>query len=68
MFVTGQGISQSNMNAFEWFSTAAAQGCASAQTNLGSMYYQGLGIIQCYEKAFEADELSERRNELTSGK
>ena len=35
----------------KWYRLAADQGVATAQYNLGSMYYNGRGVLQDYEEA-----------------
>ena len=40
--------SQDYKKAMEWYALAAEQGDASAQYNLGVMYYNGQGVIQDY--------------------
>jgi len=37
--------------AFKWFRLAAEQENEAAQTNLGTMYYQGHGVGQNYQEA-----------------
>ncbi|WP_049236560.1 tetratricopeptide repeat protein [Moraxella canis] len=39
--------------AVEWYTKAANQGLAYAQTNLGLMYYEGQGVRQDYYQAFK---------------
>ena len=47
------GVDQSYEKAVEYYTLAADQGYASAQSNLGLMYSQGQGVNQSYEKAVE---------------
>lgn len=51
MYISGQGITQSDTKAFEWYQKAAVQGHASAQFNLSIMYEYGLGVSKSEEKA-----------------
>ena len=44
MYDNGQGVTQNYAKAFEWYSKAAAQEYAIAQTNLGVMYANGRGV------------------------
>lgn len=44
---------QSFEQAKYWFKRAAEQGGLEAQTSLGAMYMQGLGVDQDYNRAFE---------------
>ncbi|MBP6437528.1 MAG: sel1 repeat family protein, partial [Paludibacteraceae bacterium] len=48
MYDNGQGVTQSDSKAFEWYSKAAAQGNAKAQYNLGWMYGNGQGVEKNY--------------------
>ena len=44
MYEKGQGVTQDYNKAFEMYELAAKQGLASAQYNLGRMYYYGKGV------------------------
>ena len=41
MYEQGRGVAQNYRDAMRWFRLAAVQGNASAQSNLGVMYYKG---------------------------
>ena len=53
MYANGQGISQDNRLAVQWFRKAAEQENAKAQFNLGVMYQLGQGVGQDYVQAAE---------------
>ena len=38
--------------AIKWLSLAAKQGVPEAQYNLGTIYFDGLGVVQNFKKAF----------------
>ena len=46
MYGNGQGVLQDYGEAVKWYRLAAEQGCAKAQTNLGSKYRKGEGVPQ----------------------
>ena len=43
---------EDHKEAANWFRKAAEQGFASAQNNLGAMYYEGEGVLQDYVTAY----------------
>src|ERR1039458_10081653 len=45
------GVLQDYAEAARWYRKAAEQGNAIAQTNLGTMYFQGQGVPQDYAEA-----------------
>jgi len=49
----GEGIVKDLVTAVEWYTKAAEQGIASAQYNLGRMYYNGEGVAEDKLKAVE---------------
>ncbi|KAF9334261.1 hypothetical protein BGZ91_010922, partial [Linnemannia elongata] len=51
MYAQGNGVEQSDIEAVKWFTKAAEQGEAVAQSNLGSMYKQGRGVEQSIVEA-----------------
>jgi hypothetical protein len=51
MYEQGHGVVQNYREAMRWFRLAALQGDASAQSNVGVMYYKGQGIAQDYGEA-----------------
>jgi len=54
MYSKGQGVAQSNSEAIIWFHKVAARGVASAQHNLGLMYYKQKNYseaVKWYHKA-----------------
>ena len=46
-----EGPERSNIKAVRWYSRAAEQGVAAAQTRLADMYYRGRGVARSLEKA-----------------
>lgn len=40
----GQGVPQDDMEAVKWYRMAAVQGNALSQSNLGMMYWNGMGV------------------------
>ena len=48
MYAKGRGVAQDDVQAVKWFRKAALQGNASAQYNLGLMYYKGESVTQDY--------------------
>ena len=44
MYKSGQGVPQNYKEAAAWFRSAAMQGHADAQSSLGNMYSEGLGV------------------------
>jgi hypothetical protein len=52
MYHFGRGVARDYKDAVHWYQLAAAQGHASAQSNLGLMYYEGKGILQDYASAY----------------
>ena len=52
MYDEGQGVTQDDKAAFEWFKKAAEQGYAKAQNSLGVMYSEGQGVTQDDKVAF----------------
>jgi TPR repeat protein len=49
-----RGVRKQNVEeAFRWFRTAAEQGYAQAQYNLGSLYYYGTGVPKDYQEALK---------------
>jgi TPR repeat protein len=53
LYSTGKGVTQSYIEAAEWYRLAANQGLASAQYNLGSLYGNGQGVPQNYTEAMK---------------
>lgn len=51
--IFGNGVSEDDQKAREWFEKAAAQGNAWAQVLLGAMYHGGKGGLKDYQKARE---------------
>ena len=50
MYQSGQGVTKDEVEAVKWYRKAADKGDAKAQSNLGSMYFSGLGGLQKNEK------------------
>ena len=48
-YLIGRGVKQDSKKAALWFRKAAEQGHSMAQSNLGVMYCQGLGVQQNYQ-------------------
>ena len=46
MYEDGQGVPQDYKQAVKWYTKAAEQGDADAQSNLGVMYANGQGVPQ----------------------
>jgi uncharacterized protein len=46
MYNNGEGVPQDYKSAVKWYTLAAEQGDADAQTNLGVMYHKGHGVIK----------------------
>ena len=44
---------ESKLIALKWFSLSAKQGLPEAQYNLASMYFDGVGVVQDFTKAFK---------------
>ena len=53
LYSTGKGVTQSYIEAAEWYRLAANQGLASAQYNLGNLYGNGQGVPQNYTEAMK---------------
>jgi hypothetical protein len=51
MYANGQGVSQDDTEAAQWFRRAAEQDLVQAQLNLSLMYMRGDGVPQDYTKA-----------------
>ncbi len=51
MYANGKGVPQDYKEAVRWYTKAAEQGDAQAQTNLGWMYEYGRGVPQDYKEA-----------------
>ena len=51
MYQTGKGVAQDYKTAVKWYTLAAEQGNAKAQSLLGIMYETGKGVAQDYVKA-----------------
>jgi len=51
MYRRGQGFKRDYDKAFYWYQKSANQGYASAQLNLGNMYYAGFGVAKDFNKA-----------------
>ncbi|MCX7098773.1 MAG: tetratricopeptide repeat protein [Methylococcales bacterium] len=69
MYQNGRGVDQDHKQAGYWYSKAAKQGDARAQSNLGRMYQHGQGVEQdenralmCYFKAAEQGQAKAQYN------
>ena len=51
MYHQGQGVQQDYTEAVAWYSKAADQGLADAQTSLGVAYLRGQGVPQDYKES-----------------
>ncbi|KAG0292923.1 hypothetical protein BGZ96_003503 [Linnemannia gamsii] len=49
--VANLGVSQDSPKAMEWYQKAAEQGHLAAQSNIGSLYYNGQGVPKDYSQA-----------------
>jgi len=52
MYKKGKGVPQDFAEAMKWYRLAADQGNASAQNNLGRMFFQGQGVLRNYVRAY----------------
>jgi TPR repeat protein len=52
-FRNGQGVAQDYWQALKWFRSAAEQGAAVAQFNLGEMYENGQGVARDRREAIK---------------
>ena len=52
MYEDGKGVEENGKIAVHWYTLAAKQGHAQAQTNLGFMYEDGSGIAKDRERAY----------------
>ena len=52
MYDKGYGVPENDKVAVKWYTKAAEQGYASAQTNLGIMYNNGHGVVTDYVRAY----------------
>jgi hypothetical protein len=53
MYRDGRGVTQDDAAAVAWFRTAAEQGYASSQANLGYMFEEGRGVAGDYTQALQ---------------
>jgi hypothetical protein len=53
MYDNGLGVPQNYKTAVKWYTLAANQGDADAQSYLGVMYAEGEGVLQDYKTAFK---------------
>ena len=53
MYENGEGVAQIYKSGAKWYTLAAEQGYAQAQTQLGAMYYNGQGVVQDYKTAMK---------------
>jgi uncharacterized protein len=53
MYDNGQGVVKNERTAVEWYTKAAEQGNAPAQSNLGLMYANGQGVVKNERTAVE---------------
>jgi TPR repeat protein len=51
MYLDGRGLPQDYTQALYWYRKAADQGLATAQENLGDLYFLGKSVTQDYSKA-----------------
>jgi len=52
LYLRGEGVQQSDAEAFRWFQRAAAQGQTGARIKLGYMYSQGRGTTKDLATAY----------------
>jgi hypothetical protein len=52
-YFVGRGVPQDDKTAVKWYTLAAEQGNANAQSNLGWLYYTGRGVLQHYKTALK---------------
>ena len=48
MYQNGERVPKNNKTAVKWYKLAAEQGNATAQGNLGGVYYFGDGVLKDY--------------------
>ena len=53
LYETGQGVKQSDAEAFKWYKKAAEKGLPQAQLGLGRLYANGWGAKQSDAEAFK---------------
>lgn len=68
MYDHGRGVAQDSQEAFRWYMTAAEQGDANSQFNVGSMYALGRGVKQSWPQAYFWALLAARDGEKDSAK
>ncbi len=60
MYLTGQGIAQSDQKAFRWFYQSARSGYRPAQYQLSQMYQHGQGVLPSLVQAYAWRKISMR--------
>jgi TPR repeat protein len=68
MYDKGQGVTQSYVEAFEWYMLAAKQGHTSSQMRIGLKYYKGEGVPQDYVLAHKWCNLAAAQGNLDAEK
>ena len=74
MYANGNEVPQNDKTAVKWWTKAAEQGEAKAQTSLGNMYRYGTGVLSsnvkaymCYNlRAFNGDENASKNKDIIS--
>lgn len=61
--MTGQGTQRDYFEALRWFTAAAEQGNAAAQSNVGDMYQRGLGAPLDYVETCKWYRLAEAQGD-----
>jgi len=68
MYAKGEGVGQSDQEAFKWFQKGGVQGDPEAEYNLGVMFKDGKGVTQDNVKALMWFTLSaDQNNEQAKG-
>ncbi len=66
MYLNGDGVAQSNQQAFDYFSKAASNGDITGQYWLGYCYERGLGVVQDVNQAIRWYQESAKRGDVIS--
>ncbi len=64
MYLNGEGVTQSNQHAFDYFNQAAISGDITGQYWLGYCYENGIGVAQDYAKALQWYTTSSQRGDI----
>ena len=67
MYEYGKGVLENDKTAVKWYTKAAEQGDARAQTNLGFMYANGRGVLTDTKRAYMWYNLASYNGEKIGG-